>query len=219
MTAQDEVRGWLSARGTELPEPAWGRLEAYARDVLDYNRRTNLTAAKDLGELWRRHLADGLAALKPLQARLAGAPRLVDLGCGAGFVGVALKAAWPEAEVTLVESAYRKASFLVWATARLGLSGLRAVHGKAGGTSAVELLRARGGAAAGREPFAADAVLARALAPLPEALALARPLARAGGWAAVYQSERPSDAALEPEAYRLPGEAADRFLAFSRREG
>ncbi|MBI3298521.1 MAG: class I SAM-dependent methyltransferase [Elusimicrobia bacterium] len=207
------VRAWL---GDALPEPVFERLDAYAGEVLRCGRRVNLTAAKDLGEIWRRHLADGLAALAPLKARLAGvsAPRLVDLGCGAGFVGIALKAAWPELEVWLVESSYRKASFLTLATVRLGLPGIRAYHGRADGTGLLKLKRQDGGEAGTAEP-AADAVLARALAPRDEALALARPLAKLGGWAGLFQSEKPEG--FESDAYRLPAETSDRYLMFARR--
>lgn len=211
------ARAWLASTGVELPEEPFERLDAYARDVLQYGRRTNLTAAKDSIEIWRRHLADGLAALAPLRAHLAGIekPRVLDLGCGAGFVGVALKAAWPELEMWLVETSYRKVSFLTLATVRLGLPGLRAYHARADGSEALTLKRQEGGDA-GKVSPEADAVLARALAPRDEALALALPLARTGGWAMVFQSKIPEG--RESVAYRLPEESSDRFLMFARRE-
>ena len=212
-----EARDWLRARGTDLPADVFARLDGYARDVLEYGRRTNITAAKDLGTVWRRHILDGLMAVGPLKARLGTAgPRIVDLGCGAGFIGVALKAAWPEAEVWLVDTVYRKAGFLTLASVRLGLEGLKPVHARADGTGSLELLRVNG-AGAGRLETAADAVVARALAPHAEALALARPLARVGGWTMLFQSA--AEPGLDAEPYRLPGEAQDRFLVFSRRDG
>ncbi|MBI2362873.1 MAG: class I SAM-dependent methyltransferase [Elusimicrobia bacterium] len=212
-----EARDWLESRGTPLAPEACALLDGYARDVLEYGRRTNITAAKDLGTVWRRHILDGLCAAAALKRRIGGGkPRIVDLGCGAGFVGVALKAAWPEAEVWLVDTVYRKAAFLTLETVRLGLAGLKAFHARADGTGSLELLR-QDGAASGRLEAGADAVLARALAPFDEALALARPLARAGGWTALFASAAP--AGRESEPYRLPGEAQDRFLVFSRRDG
>lgn len=212
-----EARDWLVARGTPLPAEVFTRLDGYARDVLEYGRRTNITAAKDLGTVWRRHILDGLCAVEPLKARLgAPKPRIVDLGCGAGFVGVALKAAWPEAEVWLVDTVYRKAGFLTLATVRLGLEGLKPLHARADGTGSLELLR-NNGAGAGRLEACADAVVARALAPYDEALGLAKPLARPGGWTMLFQST--AEAGRDAAAYRLPGEAQDRFLVFSRRDG
>ncbi|MBI5596178.1 MAG: class I SAM-dependent methyltransferase [Elusimicrobia bacterium] len=212
-----EARAWLESRGAAPAPEAFAILDGYARDVLEYGRRTNITAAKDFGTVWRRHILDGLSAVAPLKRRLTGpAPRIVDLGCGAGFIGAAVKAAWPEAEVWLVDTVYRKAAFLTLETVRLGLAGLKAFHARADGTGALELLR-QDGAAAGRIEAAADAVVARALAPFDEALALARPLARPGGWTMLFSSAAPPGRDSEP--YRLPGEAQDRFLVFTRRDG
>lgn len=212
-----EAGAWLAARGAAVPDAVLGALDAYASDVLEYGQRTNLTAASTRPEVWRRHLLDGLAALAPLKARLAGTerPRLVDLGCGGGFVGVALAVAWPEAEVWLVDTVYRKTSFLTWTTTRLRLANARVVHGRADGTAELELLRHAGGASGRAEPMA-DAVTARALAPRDEAFGLARPLVRPGGWTALYSSERPEDG--EVEAYRLPGEEKDRYISFVFKE-
>lgn len=212
-----EAGAWLAARGEALPDAVLDALDAYASDVLEYGRRSNLTAASTRSEVWRRHLLDGLAALAPLKARLEGTerPRVVDLGCGGGFVGVALAVAWPEAEVWLVDTVYRKTSFLTWTTTRLRLQNARVVHGRADGTEALELLRHAGGASGRAEPMA-DAVTARALAPRDEAFGLARPLARPGGWTALYASERPEEG--EVESYRLPGEDKDRYISFVLKE-
>ncbi|MDE2290834.1 MAG: hypothetical protein KGL53_02020, partial [Elusimicrobia bacterium] len=84
------------------------------------------------------------------------------------------------------------------------------------GTATLTLLSA-GGGTSGTLAAAVDAALSRALAPLPQALALTRPLAKTGGWAVAYQSARPEG--LDASSYRLPGEDADRFLAFERRPG
>lgn len=212
-----EAAAWLAARGVPVPEGALATLDAYANDVLEYGRRTNLTAASTASEVWRRHILDGLAALAPLKERLAGAgrPRVVDLGCGGGFVGIALAAAWPEAEVWLVDTVYRKTSFLTWTTTRNRLTNVRVVHGRADGTESLELLRHAGGASGRAEPMA-DAVTARALAPREDAFAMARPLAKPGGWTALYASEAPEDG--ESESYRLPGETKDRYISFVYKE-
>ncbi|MFC1679674.1 hypothetical protein ACFL2T_05640, partial [Elusimicrobiota bacterium] len=77
-----------------------------------------------------------------------------------------------------------------------------------------------------------DAILARALAPLPEALGLTLPLARPEGVGMIYQSARPeleddelaaairrAGARLErTQAYRLPGEGRERHLLVFRRD-
>ena len=65
------------------------------------------------------------SVLRPL---LAPAPKILDLGAGAGFIGIALKLVWPEAEVTLMESVERKYRFLNAAATRTGLKGLRVLN-------------------------------------------------------------------------------------------
>lgn len=211
--AEECLRRW----GTAVDPAAWGLLDKYLGDVLEYNRKTNLTAASGVEELVLRHALDAWAALKPLRERLPPEPRIADVGTGAGFVGIGLKLAWPEAQVALVETTYRRFCFLTWASARLKVPGLSALHARAPSPKA-------GG------PY--DAVVARALAPLAEAAALCLPLAAPGGWCLLYQSAAPDpgDAGLaealrgaggrleETIAYRLPRETADRHLVALKKE-
>ncbi|HAH07252.1 MAG TPA: 16S rRNA (guanine(527)-N(7))-methyltransferase RsmG [Elusimicrobia bacterium] len=183
----------LETWGVRLEERQWTLLDNYLRDVLEYNRKVNLTAARDEGEVVRRHFLDALAGLAPLKEKLDPAPRLADIGAGGGFVGICLKIAWPEADVTLIESAGRKFKFLSWACARLGVVGLHVLQERAGTQRGF------------------DAVLARAVAPLPELAKLALPMGR---WLAAWQSELPGGKVAESRAYRLPGEEKDRYIVF-----
>ncbi len=212
----ETAAGW----GAALDAAALARLETYLRSVRERNRETNLTADDSWDDLVNKHAADGVLAGAVLReivrGRAAGAPRVLDLGSGAGFIGIALKIAWPQAEVTLMEAVERKFRFLNSAATRVGLPGLRA-------------LRRRAGDGAPPSSYAAgfDAVIERALAPLPEAVRLAAPLLAPGGIFAAFQSVPPD--ADQPElrsalsrarlrslgsrAYRRPGEAANRALA------
>lgn len=192
--------------------------EGYITLLAQRNAVTNLTAETAPEALYLRHLADGFPAAAFLKKRLSmPAPRLADLGSGGGFIGFGVKLAWPEAEVTLIESLQRKYDFLNVAAARSGLKGLRVIKARAG---------------MGNVPAAAfDAVVERALAPLPEAVALAVPLLKPGGLFVAYQSEPPDLQApalaaalrragasfVDMMPYRLPREDKDRTLAAFRR--
>ncbi|MFA5139992.1 MAG: 16S rRNA (guanine(527)-N(7))-methyltransferase RsmG [Elusimicrobiota bacterium] len=194
----DALKDW----GIGLDASRWRLLEGYARDVLEHNRKTNLTAAKDRETVLLRHILDGCAAVLALRGRLGAGARVADLGAGAGFIGIGLKLAWPELDVTLLDSNYKKTCFLNLACARLGLPGLHALQASAG--------EWRGGAF--------DAVVSRAVAPLDEAAGLTLPLVRPGGWAVLYQSQEACGPAVEQTVrYRLPGEDKDRCLIILRR--
>jgi 16S rRNA (guanine527-N7)-methyltransferase len=191
-----------------------------AKDFIDLliakNAKVNLTAETDENALYLRHLADGFPAAKYLRGKLPSPARVADLGSGGGFIGFGLKLAWPEAEVTLIEALQRKYDFLNVAVLRSGLKGLRVVKARAG-----KQLAAGG----------FDAVVERALAPLPYAVPMAAKLLKPGGLFVAYQSDPPDLA--EPSlakalvrapmtfvdimTYRLPREDRDRFLAAFRK--
>ena len=85
---------------------------------------------RDLLERWRHsmdlvgpgpvdpHFQDAEGAVAALHAT----GRWADLGSGAGFPGIALAAAWPDARVELVESRQKRAVFLDNVVAEAGLS-------------------------------------------------------------------------------------------------
>jgi 16S rRNA (guanine527-N7)-methyltransferase len=120
------------------------------------------------------HVADSLVALELEPVRRAG--RIADIGAGAGFPGLPLAIALPDAEVALIESQGRKCSFLERVVALLGL-----------GNARVLCLRAEAWLD-GRD--GQDVVLARALAPQPVVLEYAAPLLRLGGTLADWRGRR-----------------------------
>ena len=142
------------ARVFPVSRETLARLEAYVALLKAWNRRINLVGATTMGDPWRRHILDSaqLFAHVPAKARV-----LVDLGSGAGLPGLVL-AVLGVPEVHLVESDLRKAAFLHEA---VRVTGTRAtIH-----AARAERI----------SPVAADVVSARAVAPLPDLLALALP--------------------------------------------
>ena len=130
------------------------RLEIYAALLTEWRRRASLVSRASLSDLWRRHMLDSaqLLGLAPTGARV-----WVDLGSGAGFPGMVL-AIMGAREVHLIDSNARKCRFL-GAVARATRTPVR-IH-----CARIEAL----------DPWPADVVTARALAPLATLLEHARP--------------------------------------------
>jgi 16S rRNA (guanine527-N7)-methyltransferase len=87
------------------------------------------TTVRDPAEAADRHVADSLVALELGAVRAA--RRIADLGSGAGWPGLALAAALPDARVALVESAVRHTRYLERAVEAGGLANVEVVHARA----------------------------------------------------------------------------------------
>ena len=126
---------------------------------------TASTTVRAIEEAIPRHVADSLSALELPYVRSA--RRIADLGSGAGWPGLALAAALPDATVTLVESAIRHCRYLERAIEVSGLTNVRVVNARAEAWPEGLLVH--------------DLVTARALAALPVILEYAAPLLVEGG--------------------------------------
>lgn len=166
-------------------------LLAYLALLARWNRTYNLTAIRDPHEMVTLHLLDSLA-MHPFVTDLAAANgRLADLGTGAGLPGIPLALAYPQLQVTLVESSGKKARFLREAVRTLGPGNIRVAQTR------IEALGQRG---------AFDAITARALATLPIIVELGGPLLRPGGRLLAMKGTHPLDeiAAL-PAGWQMQG--------------
>ena len=95
-------------------------LDRYARLLVDYNQKVNLTAITTPEGIEDRHFVDSL--LFSAQPEVAG--RLVDVGTGAGFPGVVAKIYKPELQLTLMEPTGKRVEFLRYLCGELGLTGV-----------------------------------------------------------------------------------------------
>lgn len=127
------------------------------------------------------HVADSLSGLEVEAVRTAA--RIADLGAGAGFPGLALAAALPDAHVVLVESVGRKCAFLERAIAASGLENAEVVCERAEEWQAEN-----------------DLVTARALASLAVIEEYAAPLLRLGGTLVAWKGARDAGEEADGEA-------------------
>ena len=163
------------------------RLELTARQIrqfsslsdllLQWNERLNLTSITDPDAIVIQHFLDSLTLLKVIDAD--DAPRLMDVGAGAGFPGLPLAIALPQTEVTLLESRAKKLKFIEAAGQALELDNIRTVHARA---------EDAGQSSAHRQGY--DVVAARAVAAMPSLLEYLLPLAKVGGRAIAMLGSR-----------------------------
>jgi len=120
------------------------------------------------------HVADSLSGLELDAVRSA--RRVADLGAGAGFPGLVLAAALPDAHVALVESVGRKCEWLQRAVDAMALANAEVVNARAEGWPA--------------GIGAHDLVTARALAPLNALVEYAAPLLTEAGRLVAWKGRR-----------------------------
>jgi 16S rRNA (guanine527-N7)-methyltransferase len=172
----------LHERGIEVGAAQAEKLAAFLNLLEQWNRVHNLTGTRGRTELVDRHLVESLA----LQSSIRG-PDVADIGSGGGLPGIPLAICRPELGFTLIESRRKRVSFLRHVAAQVGLGNVTVAHGRA---EALDL-----------PEFAT--VLARAVAPPAELLALAAPLvAPAGRFVVLTSADKARDIVRLAQGWR-----------------
>jgi 16S rRNA (guanine527-N7)-methyltransferase len=128
---------------------------------------------------WRVHVIDSLTGLEVPELRAAG--RIADIGSGAGFPGLALAVALPEAHVDLLESVGRKCDFMRRAAEAAGIANATVCNVRSEDWAGAE----------GREAY--DIVTARAVGRLSTLAELASPLLKPKGVLVAWKGKRDPD--------------------------
>ena len=111
------------------PDPqAIARYRIYYDYLDEQNRVMNLTAISGEEDSARLHFLDCAALLK--EADFAGR-RVIDVGTGAGFPGLALKVACPSIQLTLLDSLDKRVRFLQTLCKKLGFADVQCLHARA----------------------------------------------------------------------------------------
>ena len=149
----------------DLEAPVQERLCAFARAMVKQNEVMNLTGITEDEPVAKLHLLDSLtvAACVNLTGKT-----LIDVGCGAGFPGVPLAIACPDAKVTLLDSLGKRMKWLEEVLPSLGIS--------------AECITARAEEAVACRRESYDVATSRAVARLNILLELTAPYVKVGGF-------------------------------------
>jgi 16S rRNA (guanine527-N7)-methyltransferase len=140
------------------------RLRLYVELVTRWQKQINLVGRGSLKSIWTRHVADALQLATHVGQ---GRQTIIDLGSGAGLPGLVLALAYPDYQAILIESNGKKAAFL-GDVARQARISVKVVQER---IEAVD---------SGPYRSLRPVITARALAPLPNLLELARPFLDTG---------------------------------------
>ena len=91
----------------------------------------NLTAITQYDEVMKKHFVDSLSLIKAYEDIDQKEMKVIDIGTGAGFPGLALKIAFPNLHMTLLDSLNKRISFLNTVIDELHLKNVNAIHGRA----------------------------------------------------------------------------------------
>ena len=154
----------LPELGLELTEKTAEKLCQFGEAVVKQNEVMNLTAITEPSQVAKLHLLDSLTVAKTVDLK---GKRVIDVGCGAGFPGVPVQIACPEAKVTLLDSLGKRMAWLEQILPQLGVN------------AQCVTARAEEYAAKHRESY--DYATSRAVARLNILLELTAPFVKVGG--------------------------------------
>lgn len=200
--SKDTLRKSAAAFNIELTDEMLERFDIYARLLIEWSQKMNLTAIKTPEGIVSKHFTDSLALLNFVD--LPENAKCIDVGTGAGFPGMAIKIARPDLQVSLLDGTQKRLTFL---QAVMDEVGLRA-----------ETLHLRGEEAGQmteyREQF--DFATARAVSNLRDLSEYCLPFVKVGGlFAPMKASEVDEEVALAKKAIRLFGGEIDGISSYT----
>lgn len=105
------------------------KLEIYGRLLKEWNDKINLTAIKDDEGIAVKHFLDCLLVSKV--ADFKDGMNVIDVGTGAGFPGLVIAVAYPNVNVTLLDSTGKKLKAVENIAKEMGVKNVKIVHSRA----------------------------------------------------------------------------------------
>lgn len=175
-----QFEGDLKELGISLSEEQISQFLTYYQLLDQWSDKVNLTAIREYSDVLKKHFIDSVSLVKAYD--LSGKKSVIDVGTGAGFPGLALKIAFPNLEMTLLDSINKRIHFLDTVIYDLKLTGVWTIHGRAEDFARSDIYR---------EKF--DLCVSRAVANLSTLSEFCLPFVKIGGAFVAYKSEKVSD--------------------------
>lgn len=174
MLSRTSTRELLAPFAVSLSDETIDILLQYLYQLLEWNKKINLTSIRTAEECITRHFGESffLSYAVPLRGRL------LDVGSGAGFPGLALKLLVPALDVTLLEPVAKKRAFLKEVARNCKMGSVRILG------SRIQDFRLQ------EEPGSFDIVTARAVGAFESVIAAASCLLKPGGHLCLWLSGR-----------------------------
>ena len=167
----------LKAMNITLSDKQIEQFLIYYEMLVEWNEVMNLTAITEYEEVMKKHFLDSITLNQAFDVTKE--YTVIDVGCGAGFPGLALKIAYPNLKITLLDSLNKRINFLNAVIDKLGLTNIETVHGRAEDFAKAGKLR---------ETF--DVAVSRAVANLSTLSEYCLPYVKVGGYFIPYKSEK-----------------------------
>ena len=114
--------------GITLDDKALERFDLYAKLLVEWNEKINLTAITEPEEIVIKHFLDCLTVFSKVDIKENA--KIIDVGTGAGFPGLVMLIARPDLQMTLMDSLNKRLNVIRDILEKLGLTA-EVVHSRA----------------------------------------------------------------------------------------